>query len=580
MAALCAPPLPSRGQVALADNVSRTVLISSPSAGPTQAAMLVRSLLNQSHTAEGHELSPLASDRHAFEESSALCHECAHADGWTCVRLLRSPLDRLYSSYVHTMTQKTHTFPALSRVCRGCSSNASFAQFVSALAALRNSSAVKERRGDEHLLPQTPWRACGKEPSRLLSVPLEAMPAALLELKQLRVLHRAGAGAWPSDLPVSFPVAPHGATASASSWPWPRVKAAMHAKSLPPYDSFLSAKICATLSCLFAADFSAWTRMCAQPELRQCRTCTRVCSAQLTRFQNCGGTPREEAQVPRRRFVMWMSHRTGSSWTIDLLMRHPHIVALIEMYNDKPPSVVKSALEGTEHIMAHALRSKPEATVFGFKIRFNGSEESPLYAAFGSTPVICSFRRNVFDKGTSNVLARQLVEDGCKPNARVGISNLSKCTFASSRPPISVDPEVIYAEVSLDAYRSEFMLRNCQRRAERFPTYFLWYEDLVDSPAQEYARLEQFLGVPHVPLPQTEVTKIVAQPLDQIFSNWDAIVRRFLGSPFECMLASSTQLSSARKSDLTNRTTCAATAARRLSSADAANYQRQQDLIL
>ncbi|KAL1499322.1 hypothetical protein AB1Y20_011530 [Prymnesium parvum] len=574
MAALCAPPLPSRGHVALADNASRTVLISSAGAGVTQAAMLVRSLLNQSHTAEGHELSPLASDRHAFEESSALCHECAHADGWTCVRLLRSPLDRLYSSYVHTMTHKTRTFSALSRVCRGCSSNASFAQFVSALAALRNSSAVKESRGDEHLLPQTPWRACGKEPSRLLSVPLEAMPAALLELKQLRVLHRAGAGAWPSDLPVSFPVAPHGATASASSWPWPRVKAAMHAKSLPPYDSFLSAKICATLSCLFAADFSAWTRMCAQPELRQCRTCTRVCSAQLTRFQNCGGTPREEAQVPRRRFVMWMSHRTGSSWTIDLLMKHPNIVALGEKYNDSPPSVVKSALEGTEPFMARVLRSKPEATVFGFKIRFNGSEESPLYAAFGSAPVICSFRRNLFDMAASQLLVELLFLEGCSPNAVVGQTNLSKCTFTSSTPPVSVDPEELYAQVLEEVPFRDYMLKNCQRRAERYPTYFLWYEDLIESAAQEYARLEQFLGVPQVPLPMAKIAKIVSKPLDQILANWDAIVRRFLGSPFECMLASSTQLSSSRKLELTNRTNCVATAARRLSSADAANYQR------
>ncbi|KAL1499489.1 hypothetical protein AB1Y20_011692 [Prymnesium parvum] len=526
MAASCAP-LPSRRPVALADNASRTVLISSTNAGAMQAATLVRSLLNQSHAAEGHKRSPLASARHAFAESSALCHECAHAAGWTCVRLLRSPLDRLYSAYVHTMTQKTRAFPALSRVCRGCSSNASFAQFVSALAALRNSSAIKESQVDEHLLPQTPWRACGKEPSRLLSVPLEAMPAALLQLKQLRVLHRAGAGAWPSDLPISSPAAPHGTTASPSNWPWPRVKAAMDAKRLPSYDSFLTAKICAKLSCLFAADFSAWTRMCAQSELRQCRTCTRVCSAQLTRFRSCGGggvvdtSPREEAQVPRRPFVMWMSHRTGSTWTIDLLMKHPNIVALDE-----------------------------------------------------------SFRRNVFDMSASLFLAKRLVQDGCRANALVGHTDLSKCTFTSSRPPISVDPEVLYAQVSLEAYRREFMLRNCQRRAERYPTYFLWYEDLMDSAAHEYTRLEQFLGVPQVPLPQTEVAKVVSQPLDKIFTNWDAIVTRFLGSPFECMLARSSQLSSARKRELANRTICAATAARRLSSVDAANYQQQQDLFM
>jgi len=181
---------------------------------------------------------------------------------------------------------------------------------------------------------------------------------------------------------------------------------------------------------------------------------------------------------------------------------------------------------------------------------------------------------------SSHVASMRALRLRCRANALVGHTDLSKCTFTSSRPPISVDPEVLYAQVSLEAYLREFMLRNCQRRAERYPTYFLWYEDLMDSAAHEYTRLEQFLGVPQVPLPQTEVAKVVSQPLDKIFTNWDAIVTRFLGSPFECMLARSSQLSSARKRELANRTICAATAARRLSSVDAANYQQQQDLFM
>ncbi|KAL1520876.1 hypothetical protein AB1Y20_022437 [Prymnesium parvum] len=581
----CPQPLPSRVPVILADNASRTVLMSAPKAGATQTTMLMLSMLNLTQDALQHDHWIHNYRREVFEKSRAhrrdhVCHDCGHSGQWTCVRFLRSPLDRIVSSYIHTMTYEKLVLPELGRVCQGCSQTASFAQFLMAISAFVNSSAMKGNRADDHVLPQTPLHGCDSEPSRLLSVPIEAMPNALLELEQLRMLHRAGAGVWPSEHYITQNLSLHASTANVSSWPWSRVKAAIDSKQLPPYDQFLTPEICGKLRCLFAADFSAWQRMCAQPELRQCRTCISACTAQLSRFQSCGcstcgsggvgASQRDDAGAPHRRFVIWMPHRTSSSWAIDLLMQHPNIVAIGEKYNDSPPSVVKSVLNGTDPFVAHLLRIKPAATTFGFQIKFNGSEESPLYAAFGSTPVICSFRRNLFDMAASYIISMRLEAEGCGFNARIGYSNMSQCTFTSSRPRIAVDPEALYAQVLNEQIVREHTLRNCQRRAAGYPTYFLWYEDLMDSPEQEYIRLEEFLGVPKVPMPKAKLVKIVSQPLDQIFANWDAIVRRFVGSPFECTLASSTQLSSARKVELTKRANCAATAGRRLSSADAA----------
>jgi len=227
-----------------------------------------------------------------FSKSSAhrrdnVCNDCGPAGQWTCVRFLRSPLDRIVSSYFAWSTNPLE-WPELALACQSCSQNASFAQFVTALAAVGNHSNMQRSDYDSHVMPQTPLRTCGSEPSRLLSVPVEAMPDALLELDQLRTLRDAGAVVWQSGHYRVQLVSPQDAAANASSWPWPRVKDAMLSERLPPYDSFLTPEICSKLSCLFAADFSAWRRMCAQPELLRCRSCVRVCTAQLIRFRSCG----------------------------------------------------------------------------------------------------------------------------------------------------------------------------------------------------------------------------------------------------------------------------------------------------
>ncbi|KAL1515342.1 hypothetical protein AB1Y20_001973 [Prymnesium parvum] len=266
----CGAPLASRQPVIVADNASRTVLMSSPKAGVTQTTMLMLSMLNLTREALSyanvHEYRLRVFDKSSAHRRDQLCDDCGDRGQWTCVRFLRSPLDRIVSSYLTWSLNKAY-WPELGLACPGSSENASFAQFVMALSAVVNSSERQTRAFDSHVMPQTPLRACGGELSRLLEVPLEAMPHALRELEQLRKLHDAGAVVWPS-LHYKLPkVSLQAAAADVSSWPWPPVKAAMFSERLPAYDNFLTSEICRKLSCLFASDFSAYTRMCAQPEI-------------------------------------------------------------------------------------------------------------------------------------------------------------------------------------------------------------------------------------------------------------------------------------------------------------------------
>ena len=80
-------------------------------------------------------------------------------------------------------------------------------------------------------------------------------------------------------------------------------------------------------------------------------------------------------------------------------------------------------------------------------------------------------------------------------------------------------------------------------RAATTPTFFLWYESLMNDVSREWARLQSFLGVPAVALPKGGPVKIVSRPLDESILNWRDVLGRFSGTPFAHFIVESNEVS-------------------------------------
>jgi hypothetical protein len=250
-------------------------------------------------------------------------------------------------------------------------------------------------------------------------------------------------------------------------------------------------------------------------------------------------------EPPLAPFIMWMSERTGSSWTTSLLSQHPNIVAFGEEYNSADVGTLQSALHGTTPRMAQAISSKPNATRFGFKIKFfpschlgtcQQSERSSVLASH-NVSVICLLRHNSFERAVSHYFLEEMVKRGCHPN--VNAASGQKCIPIT----LTVDPDRLYNSTVQRARMTERQRTACEMRAATTPTFFLWYESLMNDVSREWARLQSFLGVPAVALPKGGPVKIVSRPLDESILNWRDVLGRFSGTPFAHFIVESNEVS-------------------------------------
>lgn len=168
----------------LVDRPTKLVVVATPKGGATLAAQITFRFLNLTDTAlSWHswihryriEVFNKAKD-HRRINCAVSCHP---GSGWVCVKLVRSPLDRAVSSYLHTMkTRLWKDFLELHEVADEKNknvSNASFADFVEALQ--RRAKSGKRSTRDDHFMAQAVNDGCDGGTVRL--VPIEAAEAAL-----------------------------------------------------------------------------------------------------------------------------------------------------------------------------------------------------------------------------------------------------------------------------------------------------------------------------------------------------------------------------------------------------------------
>ena len=303
------------------DVQTKLMVLSSPKAGATLAMRLMLSRLNL--TAETHRYGGFypISYKEMFHKQPGRkppltvedLRPCAPGGGWLCVHLVRNPLDRAVSSYIHTLSYNdahlSLLFAELGGACgrdvpaNECQRNASFAEFARALGARARTRSRSS--GDGHFMPQAFGPAAADRRSSqgfpgVLRVPIEMMseadgadcaPLAALEPWKLPIAEAAvfGADTKLSHYKVQAQATPDGS----EDWPFARVAAAAKAKATPTYDSFWGNKsFCRNVvGCLYAADVALYVASCtdAASPLRQCAAYRRVCARELARLHSvCG----------------------------------------------------------------------------------------------------------------------------------------------------------------------------------------------------------------------------------------------------------------------------------------------------
>ena len=226
--------------------------------------------------------------------------ECSeNAAHWHCFAIVRNPLDRAISSYIHVMGYwKPLGEPFIEL---GGQRDASFVEFVRAL----DSRAQTRTRfgGDEHFMPQ--WDVSGMDHKvddvtmlspHLLHIPIEMLsepggyecpplsPMTGWKVAELEERYSAGNGGhYVAKATESPPGSEH--------WPWERLHAAVARHATPAYDSFWNnTAFCQhVVGCLYRDDLALYVATCKQPSLRRCAAYRTACDGQLERLRTvCG----------------------------------------------------------------------------------------------------------------------------------------------------------------------------------------------------------------------------------------------------------------------------------------------------
>ena len=278
----------------LVDPDTRRVLLSTPKGGATVAAQLFFRLLGL--TAEALAYSPWVHDykMDRFNRRPGghvdPCVACRPDSGWTCVKIVRLPLARVVSSYVHTVRNRAlfGSFPELtSEQGEGSEARAPFGTFVRALE--RRAMTLGRSPFDDHFMPQT--SQCDLEAPPLL-LPLETLEEGLQALARHTGL-ALDADGLDSDHYVSRPRADRSAEAVQTA---PQAEGSVRAASTADERRTArtmseeaqrllntSSELRHSLCCLYRKDVALYRQACAQAWLLEgCPRCADQCARDVS----------------------------------------------------------------------------------------------------------------------------------------------------------------------------------------------------------------------------------------------------------------------------------------------------------
>jgi hypothetical protein len=289
---------------------SKLLVQAPPKGGATLAVQLVLRAAGLESTAaayarrNGSTLSALGELVHTYHSKVMMrqrhvnnCTHCSTNEDWGCIKLVRSPFDRVVSSYLRTAEN-----PARRSNLPEMRDNGSFSDFVHALEARANRSSHEQQRlanmhKADHYLPQL-RPACdllrkharapggfGTEDAALPLVPIECVESALTHLQSrlgpasaayLRLDPRNLSA--PSHYRDKSSNAPIGAADPV--WMWDYATHFSAHRAVPPYSAFLGEpRLREAVNRLFADDVELYEAACRQQWLRGSNECMAMCAA-------------------------------------------------------------------------------------------------------------------------------------------------------------------------------------------------------------------------------------------------------------------------------------------------------------
>ena len=281
----------------MVDPTIKLLLMSSPKAGATLVERLMLARVNLTGAAVHFKGYPLRYSHEVFQQAKGRLPtpghlaSCAPGTGWLCVAIVRNPLDRAISSYIHTL----RCWKALGSHFKELNgnANASFAEFAAALDR-RARKKASHSPGDGHFMPQcVPTTRAGTLRPDVLYVPVEMLSEpggyACPLLDRVR-----GTGLAAAEAAARGDNSEHYITKATSSppgsehWSWAKVK---EAHPTPAYDSFWNnTAFCRkVVGCLYRADVEMYVSACRAPALETCAAFRSACEVQLGRLRDvCG----------------------------------------------------------------------------------------------------------------------------------------------------------------------------------------------------------------------------------------------------------------------------------------------------
>jgi len=265
------------------------------------------------------------------------------------------------------------------------------------------------------------------------------------------------------------------------------------------------------------------------------------------------GTSTEEQPVGStpRGFVIHFTARSGSTFVIFTLKKHPDIVARAEIFGNKqlPGGLEQNADNQVAFLRKYwrpYRKDQPryDGVARGFKVQI--LRDSPQIKAPGRFLKVCGeydiarfflYRRNHVKQIVSALRARQVkeVSSALSGQETAHVYDDRLASEVRRLPPMHVDPE--HLQAMLSTLKHNYRLLD-GLRAKCPDAIELVYEDCLQDRQGFFDRMFAAIGVPSIDVRESDETKkITNDDLRGVISNHDELLRFFDGTEYASQLA-------------------------------------------
>jgi LPS sulfotransferase NodH len=256
----------------------------------------------------------------------------------------------------------------------------------------------------------------------------------------------------------------------------------------------------------------------------------------------------------QQRVILLSTQRTGSTWLVNMLAKHPDIEMFGEVFLDRPFDTSSINVQRhlspdsiynyrREHAGSRAAQNrgflkdvgfknffKQDTKCVGFKLMYGQLLANPdLFLMLRSARVIHLVRDNLLDTFLSDT-HKDVTH---QPHAFVDAEQ----TAAGQCVPLRIDTSAMLKRLKKMAFKRRMIRISLKMFASRF--HELRYEDLVAEPADEYAHICRFLDVEDIALPMSTTRKIIRSSHRELIVNFDEVRQKLAGTPYHQYLKTS-----------------------------------------